>query len=65
MSVIQLFRTIPSELKSVVPCLQFKVAGNPVTLKVGKPGIQADRLLCLVKIVANSQFWGSSSVLCP
>ena len=45
--------------------LSVKVAENPVTFKVDKPGIQADRLLCLVKIVANSQFWESSSVHCP
>ena len=44
---------------------RLKVAENPVTFKVDKPGIQADRLLCLVKIVANSQFWESSSVHCP
>ena len=52
-------------LGSVVKHVQglFKVAENPVTFKVDKPGIQADRLLCLVKIVANSQFWESSHFL--
>ena len=37
-----------------------KVAENPVTFKVDKPGIQADRLLCLVKLLAHRQFWESS-----
>ena len=34
------------------------MAENPVTFKVNKPGIQADRLqnLCLVKILAHRQF---------
>ena len=30
-----------------------KVVENPVTFKVDKPGIQADRLLCLVKRLAS------------
>ena len=38
------------------------MAENPVTFKVNKPGIQADRLLCLVKIVVNSQFWDPFTV---
>ena len=42
-----------------------KVAENPVTFKVNKPGIQADRLLCLVEILAHRQFWESSTVHCP
>ena len=45
----------------LTPC--FKVAENLVTFKVDKPGIQADRLLCLVKIVANTQFWESECIL--
>ena len=32
------------------------MAENPVTFKVDKPGIQAHRLLCLVKLLAHSQF---------
>ena len=47
---------------SVMCGILIKVAENPVTFKVDKPGIQADCLLCLVKVVANSQFWESSSV---
>ena len=43
----------------------FKVAGNPVTLKVDKPGIQADRFLCLAKLLARNQFWESQTVHCP
>ena len=42
-----------------------KVAGNPVTLKVDKPGIQADRFLCLAKLLARNQFWESQTVHCP
>ena len=45
--------------------LKLKVAENPVTFKVNKPGIQADRLLYLVKILAHRQFWESSTVHCP
>ena len=43
----------------------FKVAENPVTFKVDKPGIQADKLLCLVKLLVHRQFWESSTVHCP
>ena len=39
------------------------MAENPVTFKVDKPGIQADRLICLVKLLdflsalaSNNQF---------
>ena len=53
--------TITWEVNSVFPgqsiihsYLTFKVAENPVTFKVDKPGIQADRLLCLVKLLAQS-----------
>ena len=42
-----------------------KVASNPVTLKVDKPGIQADRFLCLAKLLARNQFWESQTVHCP
>ena len=45
--------------------LWLKVAGNPVTLKVDKPGIQADRFLCLAKLLARNQFWESQTVHCP
>ena len=45
--------------------VKVKVAENPVTFKVDKPGIQADRLLRLVKLLAHSQFWESSTVHCP
>ena len=36
-----------------------KVARSPVYLKVQKPGIQADKTLCLCKILAKSPFWES------
>ena len=42
-----------------------KVAGTPVTLKVEKPGIQADRFLCLAKLLVHNQFWESQTVHCP
>ena len=41
----------------------FKVVGNP--FKVNKPGIQADRILCLCKVLAHSPFWESSTTHCP
>ena len=41
------------------------MAGNPVTLKVDKPGIQVDRFLCLAKLLACNQFWESQTVHCP
>ena len=44
---------------------RLKVAGNPVTLKVDKPGIQADRFLRLAKLLARNQFWESQTVHCP
>ena len=46
-------------------CNIIKVAGNPVTLKVDKPGIQADRFLCLATLLARNQFWESQTVHCP
>ena len=51
--------------KEAILLVTFKVAENPVTFKVNKPGIQADRLLCLVKILVHRQFWESSTVHCP
>ena len=53
------------EQKATNVAKELKVAENPVTFKVDKPGIQADRLLCLVKILAHGQFWESSTVHCP
>ena len=38
------------------------MAQSPVFFKVDKPRIQADRLLCLIKLLVNSEFWESSSV---
>ena len=31
----------------------------PWIFKVDKPEIQADRIICLLKLLANSQFWES------
>ena len=42
-------------LKVVLPCI----------FKVNKPGIQADRIFCLSKILAYSPFWESQTVHCP
>ena len=37
----------------------------PCIFKVNKPGIQADRILCLCKSLAHSPFWESQTVHCP
>ena len=55
----------PEEDSSRSRNIEIKVAGNPVTLKVDKPGIQADRFLCLAKLLARNQFWESQTVHCP
>ena len=36
-----------------------------VIFKVNKPGIQANGILCLLKILAHSPFWESEIVHCP
>ena len=56
------FEQILSQLKqlifTVVTCSPtFKVTHHPACIfKVNKPEIQADRLLCLFNVLANSQF---------
>ena len=37
----------------------------PLNFKSNKPGVQADRLLCLCKRLAHIPFWESSTIHCP
>ena len=44
---------------------EIKVAENPVVSRSTNLESKLIRRLCLVKLVANNQFWESSSVHCP